>query len=73
MTLQHRENHTAANSSTDDLRYRPFLAGLDTTLTPQDDDWTKDLDLQGATDFSKGVWGDARLKVLVLYGSLRQT
>jgi hypothetical protein len=34
-------------------------------------DWTTDLDLEGATTFSKAVWGEKKLKVLVLYGSLR--
>jgi hypothetical protein len=37
----------------------------------QEEDWTRDLDLQAATTFSNGVWGDKKLKVLVLYGSLR--
>jgi hypothetical protein len=35
-------------------------------------DWTAELDLQGATTFSRGVWGDKKLQVLVLYGSLRE-
>jgi arsenic resistance protein ArsH len=35
-------------------------------------DWTADLDLSGATTFSQGVWGDEKLRVLVLYGSLRE-
>ena len=35
-------------------------------------DWTQDLDLSGATTFSKGVWGEKKLRVLVLYGSLRE-
>jgi hypothetical protein len=35
-------------------------------------DWTQDIDLSGATTFSKGVWGEKKLRVLVLYGSLRE-
>ena len=35
-------------------------------------DWTTDLDLSGATTFSQGVWGERKLRVLVLYGSLRE-
>jgi hypothetical protein len=35
-------------------------------------DWTQNLDLSGATTFSKGVWGEKKLRVLVLYGSLRE-
>ena len=35
-------------------------------------DWTQDLDLSGATTFSEGVWGEKKLRVLVLYGSLRE-
>jgi hypothetical protein len=38
----------------------------------QEEDWTRDVDLQGATTFSRGVWGEERLRVLVLYGSLRE-
>jgi hypothetical protein len=35
-------------------------------------DWTEDIDLEAATSLSKRVWGDEPLRVLVLYGSLRQ-
>jgi arsenic resistance protein ArsH len=35
-------------------------------------DWTANLDLSGATAFSQGVWGERKLRVLVLYGSLRE-
>lgn len=38
----------------------------------QEDDWTADVDLERATSFSRSVWGVERLRVLVLYGSLRQ-
>ena len=38
----------------------------------EEPDWTTNLDLSGATNFSQGVWGDKKLRVLVLYGSLRE-
>jgi hypothetical protein len=40
--------------------------------TYEEPDWTENLDLSGATTFSQGVWGEKKLRVLVLYGSLRE-
>ena len=72
MTIDQRALHSL-QSGPDADGYKPFLAGLDTAATPQESDWTRSLDLAGATSFSRGVWGEDQLRVLVLYGSLRQT
>lgn len=59
-------------------RYEPFLlpvvpgaeSGPDGPYI--EDDWTEGLDLDTATAFSQSVWGKEKLRVLVLYGSLRE-
>ena len=38
----------------------------------EEPDWTRYVDLHEATSLSQKVWGDEPLRVLVLYGSLRQ-
>jgi hypothetical protein len=59
--------------------YQPFLlspipgAELVSGVPAVDQsDWTSQLDLGTAIDFSKQVWGDHALKIMVLYGSLRE-
>lgn len=63
----------ALQSSEDDFnirqKYRPFIFGDDTA-----EDWVNGLELTTALDISENVHqnGNERLKVLVLYGSLRK-
>lgn len=69
---------TAAMTNITANQYEPFLLpvvpGAETGPNGPhvEEDWTADLDLNTATAFSRSVWGDHSLRVLVLYGSLRE-
>jgi hypothetical protein len=58
--------------------YRPHLlpivpgAEVGPDGTHQEEDWTHNIDLKEATALSLRVWGAEPLRVLVLYGSLRE-
>lgn len=59
--------------------YTPFLLSpvpgaelRDGVPAVDESDWTSELDLSTATEFSRAALRDRKLKVLVLYGSLRE-
>ena len=71
--------HTRPYSMTRDFdHYKPHLlpivpgAEIEPDGPHEELDWTQNLDLSSATTFSEGVWGEKKLRVLVLYGSLRE-
>lgn len=59
-----------------DSRYRihllPDVPGSEQGLDTPEEDWTLSLDLERASDMATSVFGTTPLRVLVLYGSLRE-
>lgn len=66
--------------SPDDSVYRPFLLspipgaerGKDGTLAVDEGDWVRDLELDGVKQMARSLPDGRRVKILVLYGSLRE-
>lgn len=54
--------------------YRPFLlpTSSSTDTLGDSEDWTATVDLDRATSFAASVFGQEPLRVLILYGSLRE-
>jgi hypothetical protein len=76
MTIDHA--HAGSFERTPEERYRPFLlspvpgAELVDGAPAVSEDWTAELDLITAVQFARAALRGRQLKVLVLYGSLRE-
>ena len=65
-------------TASDEHTYQPFLLdpvpGAELTVDghlAKEHDWTRDIQLDSAKETVKALLGERRVKVLVLYGSLR--